>query len=244
MSDFQEFEQQINQPQREVGSILSHAFETYKNVALISAAVVFLFGVVYMILTSIFKVNASFTEMDDSGAGFDAFKTIMFSTSTLVSQAISLVLGTLFAPLFVGIIYLCHKQNTGQNVEFNDVFIGFRQNTVNILIYALIVAVIQSVAVMLCVLPALFVMPLFFLGYPVLLFENATATEALSKTFNIVKENYWTVFGVAILSAIASGLGIIACGIGFLLTYGFFYGTMYSAYLAFVGVPRQLTHNS
>jgi hypothetical protein len=30
------------------------------------------------------------------------------------------------------------------------------------------------------------------LGYPILLFENASATDALSKSFNIAKENYGT----------------------------------------------------
>lgn len=71
------------------------------------------------------------------------------------------------------------------------------------------------------------------LGYPILLFENASATEALGKSFNVAKENYGTFLGVTLLGFIISVAGVILCGIGIILTAPFIMIVMYSLYCAF-----------
>jgi uncharacterized membrane protein len=78
------------------------------------------------------------------------------------------------------------------------------------------------------------------LGYPILLFENASATEALGKSFNIAKENYGTFLGTTVLGALISIAGIVLCGIGIILTAPFMMIVMYSTYCAFLGKPRQI----
>lgn len=78
------------------------------------------------------------------------------------------------------------------------------------------------------------------LGYPILLFENATATEALGKSFNIAKENYGTFLGATVVGGLISIAGIILCGIGIIVTAPFMMIVMYSVYCAFLGKPRQL----
>ena len=97
------------------------------------------------------------------------------------------------------------------------------------------------VALMLCVLPVFFVFPFFFIGYPILLFENASFSEALSKSFNIAKENYGALLGTSLLSLLISIAGVILCGVGIYLTLPFFVVASYSAYCAYFGTPRQLT---
>jgi hypothetical protein len=44
-----------------------------------------------------------------------------------------------------------------------------------------------GISAALCGIPFLFVYPLFLLGYPILLFENANAIDAI-RTFNIAKK--------------------------------------------------------
>ena len=83
-------------------------------------------------------------------------------------------------------------------------------------------------------------MPFLMLGYPILLFENASFADALSKSFNIAKENYGTFLGVSLLSLLISISGILLCGIGIIATMPFFLVAMYSIYCAFLGRPRQI----
>lgn len=240
MSEFNEFDQQGSVPNRETGSIISHAFEMYKGVLgyAVVAMIVYMLG--GYIIQLIFGIDSAsmVEEMRESGGNFNYWST----PGLPLYMGASSLFGLLLSPLYVGLIYIVNKYNTKNPIEFSDLFIGYRQNFVNILIYSLLTWLISSVALALCVLPIFFVYPLLLIGYPVLLFENASATDALSKSFNIAKENYGTFLATGLLGVLISMAGIILCGIGIILTAPFIMIVMYSTYCAFVGKPRQITY--
>lgn len=243
MSEFNEFDQQGSVPNRETGSIISHAFEMYKGIfgyAIVAMIIYIIGGMIIQSVTG-FNSAAIMEEMRSSGdyGNFRYWETPGFSTYMTFSSLFLLLL----TPLYVGLIYMVNKFNTKSPIEFSDLFIGYRQNFVNILIYSFISGIISSVALGLCFIPFIFVYPFLLLGYPVLLFENASAIDALSKSFNIAKENYGTFLGVSFLGMLISVAGIVLCGIGLILTAPFIMIVMYSAYCAFVGKPRQIMYN-
>ncbi|RMZ60687.1 beta-carotene 15,15'-monooxygenase [Chryseobacterium nematophagum] len=244
MSEFNEFDQQGSVPEKSTGSIISHAFEMYKGVFLyaIVAMIVYLIGGFIIQSVSGFNSTAMVEEMRDSGGDYSSFS-YWRAPGFSMYITLSSLLGVLLAPLYVGLIYMVNKYNTKNPIEFSDLFIGYRQNFVNILIYSIISGIISSISAFICVIPFFFVYPLFLLGYPILLFENASATEALGKSFNIAKENYWIFFGTTFLGLVISVAGIILCGIGVILTAPFIMVVMYSAYCAFLGKPRQITYD-
>lgn len=240
MSEFNEFDQQGSVPSRETGSIISHAFEMYKGVflyAIVAMIIYIIGGGIIQALTG-FNSASIVEEMRDSGdySNFSYWDAPGFPMYITFSS----VFGVLLAPLYVGLIYIVNKFNTKSSIEFSDLFIGYRQNFVNILIYSLISGIISSIALFLCVIPFFLVYPLLLLGYPILLFENASATEALGKSFNIAKENYGIFLGTTLLGLLISVAGIVLCGIGVIVTAPFIMVVMYSAYCAFLGKPRQL----
>ena len=73
-----------------------------------------------------------------------------------------------------------------------------------------------------------------------LLFENATFSEALKKSFNLAKENYGVFLGTAFLGLLVSVCGIFLCGIGIVFTMPIFLVVMYSLYVAYCGRPRPI----
>lgn len=148
------------------------------------------------------------------------------------------------APLYVGLIYVANKYDFKEQIQISDLFIGYRQNLVNILIYSIISSIILAISFALCVLPGFFVMPLLLLGYPILLFENASFGDAISKSFQIAKENYGVMLGTSVLGLLISLSGILLCFVGILLTFMFFLVVMYSAYTAFLGRPKQVEFKS
>ncbi|MDH6251492.1 putative membrane protein [Chryseobacterium sp. H1D6B] len=244
MSEFNEFDQQGSVPNKDTGSIISHAFEMYKGVFLyaVAAMVVYIIGGVLIQSISGFN-SAGFAEgIKDAGGDFSNFH---YWNAPGFSLYITLsgLLGLLLAPLYVGLIYIVNKYNTKNPIEFSDLFIGYRQNFVNILIYSILSGLISTVAMWLCFIPFFFVYPLLMLGYPILLFENATAVEALGKSYNIAKQNYGTFLGTTVLGLLISACGIILCGIGLIITAPFIMVVMYSAYCAFLGKPRQIMFN-
>lgn len=239
MSEFDEFDHNITVPQKDTSSVLSHAFESYKGVlgiAVVAGVILLAVGLAFYIFASPSSRSFDFVSGSD-------MRVMLPSMMGMYGRSLALQLlqSVLLSPLFVGVIYICHKKATGGNIIFQDVFIGFKQNTANIMIFSLITTLLTYVSLAFCVIPVIFVMPLFFLGYPLLLFENCSAGEALSKSYKIAKENYWSFVGIGVLSAIIAYAGMIVCFVGFIVTYGFLYAAMYSAYLAYVGIPKETT---
>ncbi len=242
MSEFNEFDQQGSVPERNTGSIISHAFEMYKGVFLYAIVAM----IIYLVGGSLIQALSGFNSMglveDMKSYGDDSGYNIWAAPGFTAYLSLSWLLGILLAPLYVGLIYIVNKYNTKSPVEFSDLFIGYKQNFVNILIYSLISGLICSVAAFFCVIPVLFVYPLLMLGYPILLFENATAMDALGKTFNIAKEHYGTFLGTTLLGILISCAGIILCGVGVIATAPFIMVVMYSLYCAYLGKPRQIIY--
>jgi len=243
MSDFNEFDEQGSVPGRDTGSIISHAFEMYKGVILYAAVamVIYLIGDFFLQSISGFHYWSSFSDYQDFDGDYSRINYLHRPGISMYSTGYGL-LSILFSPLFVGLIYITNKFSTKIAIEFSDLFIGYRQNLGNILLYALIINIILGISLFMCIVPIFFVFPLFFIGYPVLLFENATAIEALSKTYHIAKENYGVFLGSAILGILISIAGVVLCCVGIIFTYPFIYIAMYSVYCAYLGKPRQITY--
>ena len=240
MENFDEFDQP-NLPQKTSGDIISHAFETYKGVIgyAILAMVIYVVASILIQSLSGFNSRAFSEEILNSSGGFSGLN-IWAIPGMTTYYGLSGLLGILAAPLYVGIIYMANKSELKQTLEISDLFIGYRQNFVNILIYGLISNIILGIAFTMCLLPGFFVLPFLMLGYPVLLFENASFSEALSKSFNIAKENYGVFLGASFLGLLISFAGIILCGIGIIATAPFMLVVMYATYCAFCGRPRAL----
>lgn len=241
MDNFNEFDQQGKVPARSTGDIISHAFDTYKGVVLYAIAAMVLYYIVSTILQMLIGFNSmAMIEMikENPGAQID----YLAIPGVKTYSGLSFLLLMLSTPLFVGLIYISHKSNTKQTISFADLFYAYKNNFVSILIYAVISNIILAIGFTLCFLPVFFILPFFLIGYPIILFENASATEALSKSFNIAKENYGTFIGVAVLSVLIGFAGVILCGIGVLATAPFYLTAAYSAYITFVGLPKQITY--
>ncbi len=240
MENFDEFDQP-NVPQKTSGDIISHAFETYKGIIgyAILAMAIYIVASILIQSFSGFNSREFSEEIFDSSGSFSGMN-IWAIPGLTTYYGLSGLLGILVAPLYVGIIYMANKAEHKENLELSDLFIGYRQNFVNILIYALISSIVLGIAFTMCLLPGFFVLPFLMLGYPILLFENASFSEALSKSFNIAKENYGVFLGASFLGLLISMAGILLCGIGIIATAPFMLVVMYSTYCAFLGRPRTI----
>lgn len=145
--------------------------------------------------------------------------------------------GLLLNPIIAGCLLLMHKANTNQSVQFSDLFIGYKK-PIPYIVVGIAIRLISSLAMMLCVLPVLFVIPLFYTSLCFVLFEGQSASKALKSSFNLAKQNYGTVLAVSVLAFFASLAGVLICGVGILVTGMFYYATSYAVYIADRAVPE------
>lgn len=251
METFTEFEHQAAAPQRNFSDILSHAFNTYFKII----GWCMLGFVIYIMISYIFSyfteaitdydseaMAEELRDMAESGRSEEFFSSMLGTPGFKFSLGVNSLASIILAPFFTGFIYLMHRANTGLAVQFSDLFVGFRENYLQYVIYALISTIGFSIGFLLCGIGFFFVLPFFFCGIAIILFEKSNAIDALKKSFNIGKENYSTLLGVGFIVSIIAFAGIILCGIGIIATLPFFYAAMYSAYIAFNGVP-QIQHS-
>ena len=250
MENFNEFDQSGTAPQRNFSDIFSHAFQVYGKGIGWALLLFLLFVIASMVLSMVAGPLVGYNPMAANEAMRDAgnpesFKDVMTQMMAIPGiqayYAVSYILGLLLYPFYAGFQLIFHKANVGQPVMFSDLFVGFRKNALQYIIFGLISGIVMGIAIMLCFVPVFFVIPFFFLGMPILLFENVSAMDALKKSFTIGKENYGTLLGVGVVSLLIAIAGVVLCGIGVILSFPFYFAAMYSAYCAFVGVPKQVT---
>lgn len=238
MDTFQEFDQPVG-PEKSAGAIIAHAFDMYKGVFLYAVLALLISSAVSLVVQPVSGFNsADLTEEIKSANG--SFFNFWAIPGFMLYSGLSGLVSLLLSPLFVGVIYMANKYNLQEPIKFSDLFIGFKQNFLNIVLYSLVSSILIGISAMMCFLPVFFVFPFLLLGYPILLFENATFSEALSKSFSIAKDNYGTFLGTAFLGFLVSVAGIFLCGIGIVFTWLFYLVVMYSTYCAFCGRPRPI----
>jgi hypothetical protein len=100
---------------------------------------------------------------------------------------------------FSGIIYMTHKSNTQQNIEISDLFIGYKQNTGNLILYGLVITILAYAGFVFCLLPGLYVLIAGFVGLPIVFFGNKNVSDGISLSFKATNDNFGLVLVVAIL---------------------------------------------
>ncbi|AYO58714.1 beta-carotene 15,15'-monooxygenase [Chryseobacterium sp. 6424] len=228
-------------PRKSTNEIISHAFETYKGVFLYGLLAMVIYVVVPMLVQPLTGFDSKgFSEEIISSDGDFGDLDIWAYPGMKLYYGVSGLVSLLLAPIFVGLLYMANKYDSRLPLQVSDLFIGYRQNFLNIIIYSFVSSVIMGISFAMCVLPFFFVLPFLFLAYPILLFENASFVDAMSKSFRIAKNNYGVLLLTSLLALIISLAGILLCGIGIFATLPFYMVVIYSAYCAFCGKPREL----
>ncbi len=249
METFSEFDQQGTAPQRNFSDILSHGFNNYFKVIWWAILLCLIFIIISSVISAIATSVIGYDQAEMQEVMKDAIESKDFGSLPAkmfevrgysASNAISYIVSLLLYPVFVGFLYILQKGNLQKTVNFSDLFIGFRQNTLQIILFGLLSGIAMGISMMLCFFPVFFVAPLFALGLPIVFFENTTAVEGIKKSINIATKNYGTLLGVSLVSFIIAIAGVFFCGIGLLASFPFMFAAMYSAYCAFCGTPRQI----
>lgn len=243
MSDFNEFDRPLG-PEKDTGSIISHAWENYKKV--IGYGILLMIGVsiasslISTALQLLFGINANDPELMKEVMKNKDFALLFKSPDFISSNTISYVIGLFFYPLYAGFIYMVHKANNNKELIFSDLFIGYRQNTFQIILYSLLSGLLMGIGFVLCIIPVIIVGSMLLIGLPVVFFENKTAIEGIQKSFEISKNNLGTFLGIAVLSFLLSISGALLCCIGIVATAPFMFSAIYSTYSAYCGTPYEV----
>lgn len=116
--------------------------------------------------------------------------------------------------LMPGMIRAGIKQIRGGTIEVGDMF-----SATDLFVGAIVILLAILAGVIACGIGALVTSALFYLSLPLLVDKNLTFGDALKQSMEVTKQNLGFFIVYALVIGIVSGLGLVACGVGLLITF-------------------------
>ena len=124
---------------------------------------------------------------------------------SMMSAVFILMIAYLVAYVFINLAGMYYIQSYIDNkgrVVYEEVREKTREKFWSFVGFGIIAWIIAIVSILLCFFPIFYTMTALSLGASILVFENASATDAISKCFNFVNGHFWETLGVILVVGI------------------------------------------
>jgi hypothetical protein len=192
-----------------LGDILSKAFELYRNNAAqliqIVAIVVVPLSFISALLTNVaFKQNdvtcvqeADFT-VNCNGSGFGRAILVLALTGLIAAMIQQLLTGALTRGAAGSL--------AGRPIDVGESYRYAFSRLGGLLLLAFLIAVVVGVGLILLIIPGLIFSVFLSMATPAFIVERKGATDAMSRSWNLVSGSFWHVLGVVVVAAILAGV--------------------------------------
>jgi hypothetical protein len=195
-------------PQRSIGEILSAAWQIYtKNAAqliVIVAAVVVPLSVISWLLVDVLFAPKEKTEIIlGQPIRVESRAFIVFLLATLVALAIAVIINAI---LQAALLRGAALATVGDPVDINDSYRWGLRRFGSVLVVSLLVGLAVAIGFLLLIIPGIIFLVMFSVAVPALVVEGVRGTDAMRRSWNLVKGHFWHVFGVIVVAAILTGI--------------------------------------
>jgi hypothetical protein len=202
-------------PPKRLGEILSSAFNIYKanasQLILIVAVVVVPLSLISALFSGVVfapdKVRVTNTGgvvvVDYAGRGLGV---------ALLAGAIGALIAVLISAVLQAAILRAAAQATiGDPVDVEASYRYGLKRLWSVILVSILVGLVVAVGFILLVIPGIIFLVFLSVSIPVLIVEGRRGTEAMGRSWNLVKGNFWHAFGVIVVAALIVGIisGII-----------------------------------
>jgi hypothetical protein len=192
---------------RDFGEIINDTFTFLKeNFKPLFTALIIMCGFFVIVGTATTVLaQTNLMNMYDTSTYSSAKPTISYLLS-MVFNAFVLIIGQLSIYLvtfcYIG-VYLEKKDDTPSVAE---VWGFFKYYFFRILGSGILVALLCMIGLVLCIIPGIYLMPILYLIFPIIIMENSSFGYAFNKSFKLIKDNWWLVFGVIFVVTLIVGI--------------------------------------
>jgi uncharacterized membrane protein len=235
--------------QIDFGNVFNHAFENYKKIALYAGLMIFVFAILFGLITGgivifTFGVSALNEKM------LENIKTANFTgTYMAIYIAVSIILTCLINPFFAGLIKMAHCGEKDEEFHVSTVFEYYKNPYFKELVLSSLLITLSTTALSEIfriggfeIIGAIFnavIIFFTFLTVPLIIFGDLKAIDAIKSSIIIVSKQPFVLLGLIIVSYIASLVGFIGCCIGIFFTLPFMYSMYYAIYTSIIGIDSE-----
>src|SRR5260221_3663181 len=151
----------------------------------------------YMKMTSVFSFNLN---------SYDAQAYSLSYILSIVINGFILILTQAFIHLITICYVSVYVQKNNPQPELAEVWGYFKYYFFRILGSSILLIILSAIGFLLCIIPGIYLMPVFYLIIPIIVIENASFSYAFNKSFRLIKDNWWLVFGVIFITSLIVGV--------------------------------------
>lgn len=161
---------------------------------------------------------------------------IVYSVVGIVALSNPLSGLLLGGPVITGYYIAAHSLKKDQRVELQDFFRSF-DKFVPLLLLNLLMSLVITLGLILLVVPGVYFAVSYIFSHFFVWFYDVEPTEAIRLSRRMVSGNFGQVFLLCMVLAAVNMIGVIAFGIGVLLTLPFSSCVLYAAFDDIIGIP-------
>lgn len=174
--------------------------------------------------------------------GFNLFRKapsefIVFSVlgAIIFSNPVSgLLLG---GPVIASYFHLAQLASRGQQIDISDFFRGF-DKAGSLIKLTLLIFLIVLLSLMILILPGIYFAVSYVFSHLLVWFYDKDPTEAIRLSRRIVSGNFWHILLLFLVLAGINLLGLMALGLGILVTMPFSFCVVYAAFDDIIGISN------
>jgi hypothetical protein len=202
-------------PPKRLGEILSAAFNIYKANA---SQLILIVAVVVVPLSLVSAVFSGVVFAPDKVRVTNAGGVVVFDYAgrglgvALLAGAIGALIAVLISAVLQAAILRAAAQATiGDPVDVEASYRYGLKRLWSVILVSILVGLVVAVGFILLVIPGIIFLVFLSVAIPVLIVEGRRGTEAMGRSWNLVKGNFWHAFGVIVVAALIVGIisGII-----------------------------------
>ncbi|MDF2431343.1 MAG: hypothetical protein JWP44_974 [Mucilaginibacter sp.] len=112
--------------------------------------------------------------------------------------------------LFIYLVTLCYisvyLQKNNNTPTLAEVWGYFKYYFFRVLGSGILIFLLVVIGFVLCIIPGLYLFPITYLIIPIIVIENSSFRYAFNKSFRLIKDNWWLVFGVIFIMSLIVGV--------------------------------------
>jgi len=185
---------------------------------------------VFMLITAIFSglyQKSAFSFLDEIENGGFRNNEISSTFTGMYFLYISVMLISITAMRTVIAVYMKHYDEYEASPTVQQVLSGFLKYFPKIVLYSIPSYLLIMVGLVFCILPGLYLIVVFAPFVFIIVSEDASFGDAFSRSFDLVKENFWLTLGIYLVAyiiySVSSGItglvvGLVASAVSYFTT--------------------------
>jgi hypothetical protein len=204
---------------RDFGSVMNHSFDFIKAEYRRLGKALLIYVLPFFILTGILLVLIQISmvkNLEDSiQPGANVFQSFTWKKMGF-SYLLQLLNFTVLSTVIFSFIDLYLKKNA--EFEVADLKASFLKLGGKLLIVNIVVGLIAIIASVFLLIPGIYLGVVFSLVAPIVVFEDAGLGQALSRSFEVIKGNWWKTFGILFIGGVIVYIFSIILGIPLIIS--------------------------